>query len=217
MGFGIGDIVKYLFREWRLIRRFPVSFAAAVLVVGVLIWIAMEWRYRGIIEIKVTTIGALNDEKARLRVALGVDPATPTALISLNNKELAAKATTVVVRLREFAKEYNDGLESIRKQTNLTKEQMFAQQQTLANDIGAEYTKEIKSDAHNVDFELRRRLGPKQVAGIIGISPSVVARDGARMDILQIAALASPVMELGTLSTMAFGIEQMAKLLPDKG
>ena len=32
-------------------------------------------------------------------------------------KILAAKATTVVVRLREFAKEYNDGVESIRKQT----------------------------------------------------------------------------------------------------
>jgi hypothetical protein len=44
----------------------------------------------------------------------------------------------------------------------------------------------LRSDAYNVDFELRRRLGPAAVAGIIGISPSVVANDGTRINILQL-------------------------------
>lgn len=151
-------------------------------------------------------------------MALGVDPATPNALLSLNNKELKAKSASVVVKLREIDKENRDQQAAIMKLPNLDEQKKYERIDALLKELDEQYVKDIKSDAFNLDFELRRRLGPRAVAGIVGITPSVIARDGTRIDILQLATITNfPPVDLGFVTTLANGIEQMAKLLPEDG
>ncbi len=45
------------------------------------------------------------------------------------------------------------------------------------------FIRTLRADSFNVDNELRRRLGPRAVAAIVGIPPSIVSDDGTRMDL----------------------------------
>jgi hypothetical protein len=216
----IGDIVNYIVKEWRVIRQAPVTFIGAGLVMLGLIWGAMQWRYVGIIENKGSAILSLRDENGRLRVALGLTPAQ-SALISLSNAELKAKAATVVSKLNEIAREDRNESESIKRLPNLTDVQRQARQEEMEKELDQDFIRDVRSEAFNVDTELRRRLGPKGTAAIVGIGPTVTARDGTQVSILQLAMTGSagalPAFDLGYIPTLSLGIDQMAKMLPDKG
>jgi hypothetical protein len=59
------SFIKYVLQEMRVIRRAPVVFGAALLILGVAIWWAMDWRYSGIIanrDAKVSGAKAQRDE-----------------------------------------------------------------------------------------------------------------------------------------------------------
>ena len=210
--------VKYILQQIVVIENAPIPFATSILVAAILIWLAMNWGYGRIIENKDARIGALTSENERYRVALSIDAATPSALIKLTNKELQAKSLNVVSSLRGLISINTSRSQEIQNSNNddNTKKNM---REALWRDLDQQFLTGLKSDAFNVDFELRRRLGPSAVAGIVGISPSIVANDGTRINILQLALGAHdmPVFDLGFMPTLATGIEQMAKLLPSEG
>ncbi|HEV2549010.1 MAG TPA: hypothetical protein VGU20_16835 [Stellaceae bacterium] len=187
-----------------------------VLAASTLVWGAFGWRYSGIIANKDSEIATLQGQIARYRVAIGIDPATPSALLQLTNKELQSKAETIVGRLRGLFLTYTTQLADIRALPGLDDQARRQRKEAVERDLDQQYITNLRSDAYNVDFELRRRLGPAAVAGIIGISPSVVAADGTRINILQLTtAVNFPAFDLGFLSVLADGIQQMARLLPD--
>jgi hypothetical protein len=111
--------IKYILGEFRVITDTPLSFFTSLVVAIVIIWIAMNWRYGGVIDNKDAEITTLKSENARLRVALSIDPATPSALLQLTNNELAAKAGTVVTRLRKISAINHDRAQEIRAQTDI--------------------------------------------------------------------------------------------------
>ena len=59
----------------------------------------MEWKY-GIKDVEITH---QKGEIERYKVALGLEVATPSALLRLNTEELQAKAATTVKRLQLFS------------------------------------------------------------------------------------------------------------------
>jgi hypothetical protein len=136
-------------------------------------------------------------------VAIGVDAATPSALIQLTNKELQAKAETVVGRLRSLSERYvyNIASQALPGLDDRAKHDRKEASERELRELDEQFRGTLRSDAFNVDFELRRRLGPTAVAGIIGVAPSIVADDGTRISILQ-------------LYDAMHSIEQMASLLP---
>lgn len=85
----MGDFIQYIAKEWHVIWQAPVTFIAATIVVCALVWGAMEWRYSGIIDNQNSRITTLTDENARIRVAVGLDQATPNALLTLSNTRIS--------------------------------------------------------------------------------------------------------------------------------
>jgi hypothetical protein len=216
----MNSFIERIVKQLGVLMQAPAIFIGAALAVGGAVAGGMQWGYGRIVDTKNATITSLKDENLRLRVALGIDKATPSALISLSNAELRAKAATVVARLNEISAEYRNETAAIQKLTNLTDAQRQARQEAMEKDVDQEFTQNLRSDAFNVDFELRRRLGPQGTAGIIGL-PTLNGRDGSRMGMLQLTMTASsgsmPLFDLAYLPTLALGITQMAKLLPDNG
>ncbi len=163
-------------------------------------------------------IGTKDGEIGRYRVALGIDPASKGALIELKNQELQAKAATTVRNLREFCFTLEKRSAEIQVQSNtgkIDKKASIERQMALDRDLSEQFVRGLRSDAFNVDNELRRRLGPQAVAAIVGVSPSIVADDGTRLDILTLVMSGNmPGFSVEFTCTLADGIEQMAKLLP---
>lgn len=165
-------------------------------------------------------IDSKDGEIARYRVALGIDPASKGALIELTNQELQAKSATTVSKLRVFCSTLQKRTDEIQAQLDAGKiDQKTESEEKMAVDkeLSQDFITNLRSDAFNVDNELRRRLGPQAVAAIVGITPSIVADDGTRVDILTLVATsAMPGFAVGFTCPLAEGIEQMAKLLPSE-
>jgi hypothetical protein len=101
----IEQFLKYVLGEARLIAATPAIFIAAVLVVGVIIWTLLSWRYGGIIESKDSIIalykerlnGATPDEakakidalERRVKLTIGSD------WVSLSSSEIAKLSAEV--------------------------------------------------------------------------------------------------------------------------
>jgi hypothetical protein len=167
---------------------------------------------------KDSEISTLKSENSRLRVALNTEPATPSALLQLTNRELKAKSSSVVTRLREINSINRDRTAEIRAQATVDEQTKRGQIDAVLRELDQQFMDGLRSDAFNVDFELRRRLGPKAVAGIVGITPSIVANDGTRINFQQLVpAGMMPIFDLAFIPILASGIEQMAKLLPMEG
>jgi hypothetical protein len=211
--------VKYILQQLDVIRNAPIPFATSVFVAAILIWLAMSWGYGRIIENKESHISILTAENERYRVALSLAAATPSALLKLTDKELQAKSLNVVTRLRGLISINDTQTRAIQNLPDKGDEAKKSLIESLQRDLDQQFLDGLKSDAFNVDFELRRRLGPRAVAGVVGIAPSIVARDGTRINLLTLALGGSevPVFDLGFMPTLATGIEQMAKLLPTDG
>src|SRR5437868_675037 len=98
----IDTIIKYIDTEISALRAAPAAHLTTAIIVAALLWLAIGWRFDAIIDNQTSRIESLNSENSRLRDALGIDHATPSALLSLSNRELRAKALNVVTMIREI-------------------------------------------------------------------------------------------------------------------
>jgi hypothetical protein len=207
-------IEKYIISQWQAVMKAGGAFVTAVLASAVIIWLVMNWGFGRIIDNKDAEVASLKAENERLRVAANISPAT-SSLISLNNSELKKKTAYIVDRLRAISSVVNTRTAEISAQSNVDDKAKHSQIESVLKEMDRQFVGEVRADAYNIDFELRRRLGPQIVAGIVGISPSIVANDGTRININQLLPSdTTPVFDLGFIPTLADGIEQMARLLP---
>ena len=211
------EIVDYIAKEWAVLRGAPFSFIGLTvlcLVGGVGL---ASWHYSERISATESQSNAKDAEIGRYRVALGIDKASPGNLIELAPDELKAKAMNTSSQIREFCFSYRSrsaDLDAQFKKNKTSQEESFMGHRALAKEFSQDFDRKLKADSFNVDNELRRRLGPKAVAAIVGISPSIFsASDGTPLDILQLAPSSFGV-EAEFACVLADGIEQMAKLLP---
>jgi hypothetical protein len=149
---------------------------------------------------------------ARYRVALGIDPARKGALVELTNHELRAKASGTASHLRELCFTHRKRIDEVQAQADVDAKTKFNQKTAFDTEFSQVYAKDYRADTTNVDLELRRRLVPKTVTGIIGITPPIFSNFGTRIDILQ------PIppgigFDVFYLCILADGIDQMARLL----
>jgi hypothetical protein len=67
----MGDFIKYIADEWHVIWQAPVTFIAAILAVCGLVWAAMEFRYRSVIDSLNERIRLRDDQIAQVREKVG--------------------------------------------------------------------------------------------------------------------------------------------------
>ena len=67
----MGDFVTYVAKEWNVIWQAPVTFIAATIVAGGIIWAAMEFRYRSVLESLNERIRLRDDQIAQFREKIG--------------------------------------------------------------------------------------------------------------------------------------------------
>jgi hypothetical protein len=212
------QIAEYIKTEWSVLKNAPFTFVTlSVLWLGAGIGVGMFY-YGGQIALLHEQIESKTEEIGRYRVALGVDPTSKGILVELTNQELKAKSATVVLNLRAFCSELHRKGDEIQAELNAKKmDEKAAYDQKPAFDkrLSDNFVTGFRADTFNVDNELRRRLGPAAVNSIVGVSPSLVADNGAPLDILTITISgSSPGFMVEFTCTLADSIEQMAKLLP---
>lgn len=207
-------ILEWVRGEWSVLKSAPFSFVGSLLV-GLAL---ASWYYHGQIVAVKEQLNTKDGQIGRYRVALGIDPASQGALIELNNRELQAKAFATVIRLRDMCSSLQKKSEAIQVQLHrgmIDEKARYERIDAMNKELSNDFMRNLRADAFNVDNELRRRLGPQAVAAIIGITPSVVADDGTRVDILTLVmrGVDAPGFSVGFVCTLADGVEQMAKLL----
>jgi hypothetical protein len=206
------DVLERLRAEGRVIKSAPFAFLVFLVIGGSVGYLASSWYYSKEITDKGGEIG-------RYRVALGIDKASEGSLIELNNAELEAKALSTSLKLENLCSRYQKRITEIQEQKaegKIDDKGMLDRQKAIDSELSYEFVQNLRADSFNVDNELRRRLGPQAVAAIVGITPSVVADDGTRVDIttLVLSAGGMPRFNMDFTCPLANGIEQMAKLLP---
>jgi hypothetical protein len=211
-------IADYIKAEWSVLKTAPFTFVTlSVLWLGAGFAGGMLY-YSGQVGSLHEQIGTKDGEIGRYRVALGIDPASKGALIELTNQELQAKSATTVRNLRALCSTRRNREEEVQREVDagkVTKKEQWNRRVAIDKELGEQFVRDSRADAFNVDNELRRRLGPQAVAAIIGITPSLVADDGTRIDITTLAASGDvPGFDVFFTCILADAIEQMAKLLP---
>lgn len=199
-------IFEQLRRESELILKTPFAFVAFSLIGLMLGYAVATWYYNGRLVEKEGLV-------ARYRVALGLDKPSQGNLIELTNEEMHAKAMTTVAALREFTislRNQSDSAVTGARDEKEKAERSFR----IMKEMSDEFDRKLKADTNLVDNELRRRLGPKAVASIVGVPPSIFsASDHAAVSIVGMMP-SGMGMSAGFAGTLADGIEQMARLLP---
>jgi hypothetical protein len=217
--------LEWLDKEWKVLVRAPRTFivlSAISFLAGVTV---ASWYFSGQLSDRDARISLRDDELAakgreveRLRVAAGLDKASESALIALTNKELKAKAAITVWRLRDFEASVNRRREPIAKLRNegkITPKEAADRLIMILKEASAEFQRDLRADAANLDTELRRRLGPEAVAGIVGVPPSFFsASDGTAIGVDTVATSVNLPFSAAMAGVLANGIDQMAKLLP---
>jgi hypothetical protein len=207
--------------ELREMRKAKIGVVAAMVLGASGWWWLTDWLiYSPQIDGLKTNVGQLERDLGRYRVALGIDQATGGALIELTNTEMKAKAATTSAKLRDFEVSYKRRSEALKAEQaavgNLDKESIFNQQVALMREVSGEFRRTLRADAINVDNELRRRLGPRGVASIVGLPPSFYsASDGAPIGVIGLTTSTGNDMDAEFVGTLANGIDQMAQLLPE--
>ena len=210
-------------RNGNNVRTAPLSFATlAIVSVSAGFTLGMFY-YSGQLSTLHEQIGTLHEQireqSGRIRsyrVALGIDQASEGALIELNNEELRAKGINRAAGLRELCFTQQRKAREIEKLQSAGKiDSKTAFQRVLAmhEELSQQFARTMRADAFNVDTELRRRLSPEAVSGIVGFGRSVVADDGARVDLLGLFPPGAGV-DVEFSCILAEGIEQMSRMLP---
>jgi hypothetical protein len=192
--------------ESELMLKAPFAFAVFVVFGFFLGYVVATWYYSG-------RMADQDGQLARYRVALGLDNRSDGALITLTNEELRAKAMATVEALRAFNIALRNETESATRGAKDDKDRGERSMRVLKNKSD-DFDRTLKADAVNIDTELRRRLGPKAVASIVGVPPSFFsASDGAPIGVTSLLPSGSG-MSAGFAGVLADGIEQMARVLP---
>lgn len=189
-----------------MLTKAPVSFVSLALVffsagIGVGLWHYSE------------RLDTKDGEIHRYRVALGIDEASRGALVELNNQELALKAQSIVVKLRQLSSALAQKSDEIQKRTNsgeIDKTQAFKEQMAAMKEVSQDFDSSLASDAYNVENELRKRLDPVAISHVVRV-PALVA-DGSRVTVPDL--FRGSGFDSVYIGGLADEIEQMAKLLP---
>ncbi len=209
-------ILEFIKKEWSVLKQAPFSFAALVLVTLGMTYEAVSWHYSGQISSLKEQISDKDGQIHRYRVVLGIDKQSEGVLIELSNEELKATSLSTAVRLREMCFSARDKQNEVKAECDsgrIDKKACGERTLTTIEQASDEFDRRLRSDTFLIDSELRRRLGPKAVAAIVGIAPSFVTKDGTRINIFGVVPGGSG-FEAAFLCVLADGIEQMAKLLP---
>jgi hypothetical protein len=211
------QIVDYFVAEWGVLRSAPVTFILLVAIAVAVGYIASSWYFSGLLGNKAALIEQKDAQIGRYRVALGIDKPSEGALIELTNAEMKAKAATTSTKVRGMHQSLDRQTRQIQELKNSGKlDEKSAAERSFAviREVSQDFERTLRADAINVDNELRRRLGPKAVASIVGLPPSFFsASDGAPIGVLGLVPSGTG-MSAGFLGVLANGIDQMAELLP---
>jgi hypothetical protein len=202
-------LLKYLKDEADQIMRAPLAFVVFVLFGFILGYVVATWYYEKRLTEQEGTIG-------RYRVALGLDKPSAGNLIDLSNSELKKMAENMAGRLRAFDVGTRNATQSAVAGSKDEKDKGERTMRVL-RDRSDEFDRTMRSDAILLDTELRRRLGPQALASIVGLPPTFYsASDNAPVGIMSLLS-SNTGMSAGFVAVLADGLDQMAKLLPDKG
>jgi hypothetical protein len=196
-------LIGHIQKEWTVLKGAPLSFVILV-VLSIVAGIGIgSWHYAQQIE---DQSGQIN----RYRVALGIDKASASALVELNNAELAAKAESTAGVIREICFDFERRDEALAKQfreQNITPgtPKAMALWTPMATEIIERFDQEAKPDFANVDSELRKRLGSAGMDGMIVMAPSLPFNVGTLVD--------GPIESL-YICKYADELDAMAKRLP---
>jgi hypothetical protein len=108
------QLIDHIQKEWAVLKAAPLSFvilAVLCLLAGVAVG---SWHYSERLEEK-------DGQLSRYRVALGIDKASPGALIELNNEELRAKALATAANLHAICISFRGKTESLQKELAASK------------------------------------------------------------------------------------------------
>jgi len=87
----VEELVNHVLGQFRMLRDAPVPFIAAVIVAGVVIWLAMDWRYSGIIANRDSEISALKTQIEGYRnVFNGAEPEQVLKKITALQNQIAS-------------------------------------------------------------------------------------------------------------------------------
>lgn len=162
----------------------------------------------------------LQDKDAQLnryRVALGIMPGSPNALVELTNAELRGKALIVSSRVREKCSLVEKGsakIQALRDGKKIDEAGAFQQNMALLKEVSDEYHRDVRSDALNVQNELLRRLDPKSAAAVVRTPIFAVEATGTPIGIQSVMP-SGLGMDAGFLCEFADELQQLAKLLPE--
>jgi hypothetical protein len=113
---------------------------------------------------------AKDGQPSRYRVALGIDPASKGALVELNNQELALKAQSIVIGLRQFSSELNQKSAAIEKRAasgEIDKEKAAQEELEAMKEVSQHFDRNFASDTYNVEHEVRNRLSPEAMSHVL--------------------------------------------------
>ena len=109
-------IAAFLEKEWDVLKKAPFVFITlSVLCLSVGYAIGMLYFDSQVASLH-EELNAKDGQIGRYRVALGIDPGSSGALVELNNQELALRAQTIVLKLREMNRDLNYKLGLIQPQ-----------------------------------------------------------------------------------------------------
>ena len=169
-----------------------------------------------------TQVTTRNGEIYRYKVAMGLEIASKGNLIELTNEELRVKSINTASRLGSVCasireREISQAETNAKADAKLDKKAKFLRGIERARADSDEINRTVRSDTILIDNELRRRLSPKAIASIPGLSPSLFSSGDTNnetpIDVLTLATTGSMGSSL-VLCALSEGIEQMAKLLP---
>lgn len=113
---GIDQVIERLAKEWPVISGAPISFAIAVVVLGMLIWLALRWQYGARLSHRDDEIrayrrkldGASPDEAAQKIAALErrLDSLTPVPIEELRKNLKHAEAAARQNQIRRLVDQY---------------------------------------------------------------------------------------------------------------
>jgi hypothetical protein len=211
----VQKLLEHILREWAVLKGAPGAFIILV-ALGVSAGLGIgAWHYSGRISDMETQVSTTNGEIHRYKVALGLEAASKGNLIELTNNELRIRALSTAAKLRTVCTSLREKDEAATKtETKLDNKEKAKRAFARMRSASDEIDRTVRTDTALIDNELRRRLSPKAIATIVGLTPSMYdAATGSPIDILALVTSTGDGFST-TMCVLSNGIEQMAKILP---
>src|SRR5271156_1278931 len=159
-------------QEWPNLKKSPYSFVLLVVVAGGLGFSMARLYLNDQIAAVHEQISAKESQLGRYRVALGIDPASKGALVELNNQELALKAQSIVVQLRQFTSIVTakcTAIDQRAKSGEIKKEDVGTEKFAAMKEVSQAFVRTLASDTYNVEHELRNRMDASAMEHVIRV------------------------------------------------